>query len=200
MLDVVQEELDFVPDSSRNQQEWEEIQEDWTAPASSSLIRPMVYERREFEASCEGRSFPFCRMPARSERHIGLDQGVKNFAIAVVDKRDDEFPKLQALELHDLHLSSSFKATDVVLKLAEDTNLLAWMQVDDEERDEGRFKLPHVDRVFVHVEQMSKNNKHAKQFCEEMGRELQRRALDEDRCVIKMSSPHLHRASGPTFR
>lgn len=68
-----------------------------------------------------------------------------------------------------------------------------------EGEDEGCIGLPHVDRVVVHREQMSKNNKHTKHFYEELGQELQRRAPDEDKCTVKMSSLHLHRTWGLTF-
>jgi hypothetical protein len=59
--------------------------------------------------------------------------------------------------------------------------------------------LPLVDRVIVHVEQMSLLNPRAKVFAIRLGKELQKQVSDVDTCIVKLSNPQLHRATGPVF-
>jgi len=56
-------------------------------------------------------------------------------------------------------------------------------------------RLPHVDRVIVHLEQMSTLNQHWRQFGSKHGSELQKLATDST-YIVKMSSAHLFRSGG----
>jgi len=98
-----------------------------------------------------------------------------------------------AAEKFDFQLTQKFTASDVVLKLLEETQLSEWMQQTDNETRQG---LPEVDRVIVHIEQMSARNADWKRFGLELGTLLQQRVTDFDKCIVKMSSPHLLRAGG----
>jgi len=63
--------------------------------------------------------------PVMSERHIGIDQGIKNFAIAVVERVIGHSPVIVHCQNHtDLQLKNCFKATDVLCALKRHTNLL----------------------------------------------------------------------------
>jgi len=53
----------------------------------------------------------------RKERHIGLDQGCRNFAIVAVDKEMDAHPVLVAAQKYDLHIPQRFTAEDVLVRL-----------------------------------------------------------------------------------
>jgi len=70
-------------------------------------------------------------------------------------------------------------------------------------------RLPHVDRVIVHLEQMSTLNQHWRQFGSKLGSELQKLATDstyigselqklatDSTYIVKMSSAHLFRSGG----
>jgi len=57
-------------------------------------------------------------------------------------------------------------------------------------------KLPVVDRVIVHVEQMTVTNPGWKHFGLELGTLLRQRVTDVNTCVVQMSSPHLLCAGG----
>jgi len=127
-----------------------------------------------------------------SERHIGIDQGTNNFGIVVVERTIGNYPNIVAANNYtDLNLKKNFKATDVLVALNEKTDLLKWM--DSENNGYA------VDRVIVHLEQISIRNKNSKQFSIELGKLLQVQALDTERCIVKMSQPHIHRATGPLF-
>ena len=86
---------------------------------------------------------------------------------------------------------------DLVLILQRKTALMSWMQ------QPGYLDLASpvgpVDRVVVHIEQISKKNRYNKQFTIDLGRCLQR-LVNVQTCVVKMSSPHIHRATGPMFK
>ena len=82
-----------------------------------------------------------------------------------------------------------------VLALSEETPLLSWMQKPGQS-----CLLPHVDRVIVHVEQISVKNRFEKKLGVDLGRALQRQTPDVEKCVVKMSQPHIHRGSGPMFK
>ena len=56
-----------------------------------------------------------------------------------------------------------------------------------------------VDRVVVHLEQMDRRNRNSKQLSVELGRILQQQATDRETCIVQMSSPHIHRSTGPLF-
>lgn len=139
-------------------------------------------------------------MLRRSERHIGVDQGVRNFAITAVDKVGNDAPRIVGMELYNLQNLGlrqeikQVKATSIVTILSGKTKLLNWMQ----QRDTSPL-LPHVDRIVVHIEQMAKANKLHMEFGINLGYELQR-LVDPEECVVKLSQPNLHRTNGPMFK
>lgn len=136
----------------------------------------------------------------RSERHIGVDQGIRNFAIAAVDKVGNERPRVVGVELYDLAKLGlgqdvkQVKAASIATLLGSYTKLLSWMQ----KRGTSPL-LPHVDRVIVHIEQMAKTNKFHMEFGINLGSELQR-LVDPLECIIKLSQPNVHRSNGPMFK
>ena len=66
----------------------------------------------------------FCR-PVLAERHVGIDQGLKNFAIAVAERTVGHSPNVVAANNYtDLQLKDRFKAADVLLALTKQTELL----------------------------------------------------------------------------
>lgn len=133
-----------------------------------------------------------CHAPVLSERHIGLDQGYMNFGIAVVEKYDGSVPKIVAAENYtDLHLAPRFSVTDVLLALMQKTDLTKWLQPSN--------AYSNVDRIIVHLEQISIRNRHWKQFSIELGRLLQQQTTDARKCIVKMSQPHIHRKNGPIY-
>ena len=136
----------------------------------------------------------------RSERHIGVDQGVRNFAITAVDKVGNEAPRIVGIELYNLQKLGliqdikQVKAASIVILLNSQTKLLNWMQA------RGTTPLlPRVDRVIVHIEQMAKANRLHMEFGVNLGSELQR-LVDPQDCVVKLSQPNVHRANGPMFK
>ena len=66
--------------------------------------------------------------PCGSEQHIGIDQGVKNFAIVAVDKMPNSLPRVVGAELYDLQsaglCAGRFSASDLVLLLQSKTVLM----------------------------------------------------------------------------
>lgn len=127
------------------------------------------------------------------ERHIGIDQGVKNFAIAVVERSIGKHPNVVAAKNYtDLQLKTRFKAADVLVALSGKTDLLFWMNPTN--GDEA------VDRVVVHLEQIDRRNQNSKQFAIQLGKLLQQQAIDTESCIVQMSSPRVHRSSGPLFQ
>jgi hypothetical protein len=140
----------------------------------------------------EGR-VPLCLKAVSSERHIGIDQGRKNFAIVAVNSVINQVPTVLFAENNDLQLKKAFTVTDVFLALRDKSSLMSVMQPDSP-------SFPIVDRVVVHLEQMSIYNPAAKKFGIELGEMLQRHVEDVNSCIVKLSQPHVHRASGPAFR
>jgi len=142
----------------------------------------------------------FLLLLCRSERHIGVDQGIRNFAITAVDKVGNERPRVVGAELYDLRNLGlgedvkQVKAASIVILLSDHTKLLRWMQ----QRGTSPL-LPHVDRVVVHIEQMAKTNKLHMEFGINLGSELQR-LVDPLECIIKLSQPNVHRSKGPMFK
>lgn len=187
-------ELAWTPDVSHNPREWKEIKSLTSVPVPAAGLKSYPDVADESLRITNGEfDVPLHMKPVRRERHIGIDQGKKNFAIAVVDKVIDGLPTVVAAEKQDLQLQQNFTVSDVLLALRERTNLMAWMQP-------AASSLPEVDRVIVHIEQMSLENPLAKKFSIELGKLLQRQAGDVDACVVKLSQPHVHRAAGPMFK
>ena len=118
------------------------------------LAVPLAADCDNFLAEGSGTQFNFCLKPVLSERHLGTDRGRRNFAIAVVDKIAGKNPKIMSVKLYDLGLNDSFSIIDLVLVLKQQTELCQFMQLPGEEE-----LLTMVDRVVVHLEQMSVKNK-----------------------------------------
>ena len=150
----------------------------------------MVVTEADLLAETEDGRFSMLASAVRKERHVGIDQGRRNFAVVAVDKEMGETPVVVAAGKYDLELGERFTAADVLMKLRDGTDLWQWMQQTDDR------PLPDVDRVIVHVEQMSVRNRHWKQFGIELGRLMQQSVVDAGRCVVKLSQPHLFRAGG----
>jgi hypothetical protein len=178
-----------------NDEEWAELQNQQEPPARGANLRTVRYVPDAFEVNLEGDSFAAFLQPVVSERHVGIDQGFKNFAIAVVDKIGDEVPKVMSAKVYDLNLPARFKAVDVVVALQASTDLLSWMQLPGQPDPVQR-----VDRIIVHVEQIAIQNRNAKEFGLELGKLLQKLVPDLNTCIVKLSHCNLHRASGPTFQ
>ena len=195
MLAIVEKELNLKADYSLNAEEWLAMQKATALPSYVSLNEQAEMSNAYFLAECHNVRFKFCHEPVQSERHIGIDQGTKNFAIAVVDKCINEKPNSFAADVYDLNLPPQFNATDVVLALRDKTNLLTWMQLPC-----GNELPSSIDRVIVHIEQMSIHNKNSKLFGINLGRSLQRFAAYQHACMVKLSQPHVLRANGPVFK
>lgn len=134
--------------------------------------------------------FPLCLPAVSSERHIGIDQGRHNFAIVAVDKYVGQKPVVISAEIYDLDLPVGAKADKVLTRLQQRTDLSSLMQQTSDRQ------YPAVDRVVVHLEQLSISNRQWKEFGIELGTLLQRCVADIDTCVVKLSSPHLYRPGG----
>ena len=182
-------ELNWEPDYGHCDEEWSQLQ---TAlpPVSSVSTMANPVDASDFAVQTKSATFNMCLQAALSERHIGLDQGRRNFAIVAVDREIGRPPVVVAAEVYDLELEGRMSAANVVLKLGEITDLRSWMQLTEQR------VLPDVDRVVVHVEQMSTRNADWKHFGMELGRLLQRSVVDPSTCIVKMSQPHLLRAGG----
>ena len=84
-----------------------------------------------------------------SERHLGIDQGRRNFAVVCIDKRANSLPKVVASALYDLDLPKKFKMMDLACALMERTDLMNWVQLEE------TMLLEPVDRIVVHLEHMA---------------------------------------------
>ena len=197
-----QDEVTFMHNYSRNSNEWKEIINANSSPTYDSesvtvdAVNTEVVDESLSDVFSE--QVPGWLKPCNRERHIGVDQGLKSFAIIAVDLMSSTVPKVVGAELYNLEEQgldiSRFSVTDLVLTLQTKTVLMNWMQLSG-----YPLLLPEVDRVIVHIEQISVRNKYSKQFGVELGRLLQRLA-NVNQCVVKLSQPHIHRASGPMFK
>jgi len=190
------DELAWTVDCSQNAEEWRLLKKQEEPPISKSmteLSNAHLALDTDFHVDLGDVQFQMFSKPVSSERHIGIDQGVKNFAIAVIERKVGEFPRIVAVNNYiNLNLKKHFKAADVVLALTQKTDLLLWMRpVNDSYK---------VDRVIVHLEQIDVRNRNSKQFSVDLGKLLQQQALDSETCIVKMSQPHIHRATGPLFK
>ena len=112
-----------------------------------------------------------------------------------MDQTNSEDAKIVSAKLYDLKLRKKFNAQDVILALGNNTDLFSWMQLQNEKEPPTV-----VDRIFVHVEQMSLNNPRAKVFGEELAIALQSKSPDLNTVIVKHSQPNLHNVSGVSFR
>jgi hypothetical protein len=197
-------ELEYRPNYSGNEDEWRAIVASKNPPShGNSLLSPGDVSRSATvgDPPSNGEVFGWLQ-PSTSERHIGIDQGTKYFAMVAVDRSFGSLPKLVGAELYnltELGLGAQFNETDLVLVLQNSTVLMSWMQQPGYTLPPSK-RLPDVDRVVVHIEQISKRNKFSKQFGIELGRKLQQLAPDLNKTIVKLSSPHMHRANGPMFK
>ena len=194
--EVVENEFDFLPLNDNNQ-EWSDLVNDTTKTTlqSEHALELPQYNDFDFEVDIENSRFKFVQKITHSIRHIGIDQGVKNFAIVVVDQMNSEDAKIVSAKLYDLKLQKKFNAQDVILALGNKSDLFSWMQLPNEKEPPTK-----VDRIFVHVEQMSLHNPKAKVFGEEFACALQARSPDLNTVIVKHSQPNLHYASGVSFK
>jgi len=188
------QELSWTADSSNNDVEWRSLKEQTEPPKKQgdSLMLQTTTDG-DFDVRLGDSNFRMFSKPVLSERHVGLDQGEKNFAIVVVEQTVGNNPRIVAANNYtDLQLNKHFKAADVLVALTDKTDLLSWMRPAYDE-----YK---VDRVIVHLEQIDPRNRNSKQFSVALGKLLQQQASDTETCVVKMSQPHIHRATGPMFK
>jgi hypothetical protein len=197
-LELVQDEFAWRPDYSNNDKEWQDLLASDRPAQSASVPPPPLFKDEDFQAVAEGVSFAYRLKPASSERHIGIDQGTKNFSVVAVDSLPDVPPKVVCAELlEDLRLPEKrLKPEDVLFALSRDSQLLSLMQLP------GHADPPsgRVDRVVVYVERMSDLNKNAKAFGIKFATLLQRLTPDPAKCVVVLSNPNLHCSGGPAFQ
>ena len=196
-LDLVLAESEWRPVYEGNEREWQNIRsQDQPPPCIFDPEKTVQYRNADFEAVAGGVRFQYRVRPVQSERHIGIDQGTRNFAVVAVDKHRDGVPTVVFAKLYnDLNLPARFKATNVVMALNEKRDIMSLMQLP------GHDDPPTVvDRIVVHVEQMCVDNANSKTFGIDLARELQRLALDPTSCVVRLSNPNLHCTGGPAFQ
>ena len=193
------EQQSYVPENSENIDEWKEMVHATGPPVYCEESEPM-------ELSDDGRSEPCVgdvEVPGwlracERERHIGIDQGVKNFAMVAVDRTPGALPRVVGAELYNLEDEGldarKFDVADLVLVLQNKTVLMNWIQ-----QPGYSLLLPPVDRVIVHLEQVSLRNKFSKLFANDLGRLLQQ-LCNVQNCIFKLSQPHIHRSTGPMFK
>ena len=183
------DEQSYVPDYSNNAKEWQEILD---ADQPPTYIEP---EPMDSSYNVDNDWF----VGTETEIHIGIDQGIENFAMSVVYASHGSKPELLASEVYSLRQLGlnidKFDAAALVHVLQTKTPLMSWMQ----HADYPEFVDFRGERVIVHIEQISKKNKYNKQFTIDFGRYLQS-LFDPKFAVVKLSSPHVHRRTGPMFK
>ena len=192
-------EMEFEPDYGDLDREWDEIKNmsapPERKPAPCVLSRQDALETKfKIKVSGEISHHSLCLTPVMSERHVGIDQGRRNFAIVCVDKIGNSPPKLVAAELYDLNLPVRFGMLELAHSLIERTDLFDWMQLNE------THWLKPVNPVVVHLEQMSVKNANSRELTIGLGKYLQSRAVDLNRCVVKLSQANVHRKNGPMFK
>ena len=189
------EEFSCTSDCSKNAEEWKLLKQNTDAPQPNTLIggrNSLSTSHTDFCVDLGDMQFGMFSKPVLTERHIGIDQGVKNFAFAIVERTLGGEPHIvKAQNYTNLELKVRPKAADILLALKAKTTLIDWMRPD--------YKDYKVDRVIVHLEQIDQRNSISKQCTSELGKLLQQQAADCESCVVKLSQPHIHRATGPLF-
>jgi hypothetical protein len=140
------------------------------------------------DVDCPIKNLPGTCLPVDGERHIGIDQGIKAFAICVVDKFQGRSPILQAADLHNFKdvLPTNFKATDLFLVLQTQTHLISdYMDISKLPADPNGGK---IERVVIHLEQVSIENPHFEAYTKDLGELLQNRSSDMTKLIVKLSS------------
>jgi len=189
MLDAVIDELQFQPDYGDCEQELQDLKGGKLQPSRRQPVSIAVSDGDLVAETSRGR-FDMLATVVQKERHIGVDQGRRNFAMVAVDKEVGQEPVVVAARRYDLALGPRLRASDVMVKLKNCTDLWSWMQ------QTGERALPDVDRVVVCIEQMSAKNANWKQFGPELCKMLQKCVIDEHKCIVKLSQPHLFRPGG----
>lgn len=200
----VKDELNWVsPYTDRDRKlELETLKSQDSVPTPAKSLKHVELNNQDLRAyGNEAGDFEFCMNAVASERHVGLDQGRRNFALVVIDKIGQEPPRLVFAENYDLQLTQKDKAATILVALKNHTPLLDIMQCVNEEENQMPCGLSNnVDRVIVNIEQMSTKNSQWKEFGIELGRLLQQQVRDINKCVVKLSQPHIHRSTGPMFK
>jgi hypothetical protein len=182
------EEQAYVPDYSNNEMEWQEILH---AEQPPTYIEPEPME--SYNVDDDWFAGTECEM------HIGIDQGIDNFAMSVVYASHGSRPELLASEVYSLRELGlnvdKFDAAALVHVLQTKTPLMSWMA----HPEYPEFVDWRAERVIVHIEQISKKNKYSKQFTIDFGKYLQN-LFDPKFAIVKLSSPHVHRRTGPMFK
>jgi hypothetical protein len=150
------EECSFIADASTGDEEWKTIVDARQPPTCAfESASPTVFVDRLLGSDD---TTPAWMEPVASERHIGVDQGTKNFAMVAIDKHQGSLPRIVGAGLFDLRrpgLTDQRIDTNVfVLALSEETPFLSWMQKAGQP-----VTLPSVSRCIVHLEQISLKNK-----------------------------------------
>ena len=138
--------------------------------------------------------------PVLRQRHIGIDQGILNwamFAVDVICSTDGvQTIKAVAADLCDLKGRgldvNSFDTTSLLLCLQQHTPLMSWIQ-----HPSYAAVLQPVERVIVHLENISKRNRYDKHFTVKFGTLLQR-LMDPAKSIVKMSNAFQRGARGPS--
>jgi hypothetical protein len=174
--------------------EWKKLQDCQVPPPSKG--KPII-----MSVNCPLSYLPGTCRPVDGERHIGIDQGVNAFAICVIDKFRGHMPILQAADLHNFSnaLPLNFNASDLLVALRDESRLFRYMDVLNQS------SLPvsgarKIERVVIHLEQLSIENPHFEEYTTELGELLQSRGTDLTSLIVKLSSPKVHRENGPTTK
>jgi len=188
------DELAWVPDDTNNDAEWDVLRQQTEPPQKrNQSVRIRLPQTEDFDIKIDKTEFRMVCKPVCSERHIGIDQGELNFAIVVVERTIGTNPNIvDAKNYTNLQLKKNFTEHDVLIALNRKTDLLSWMQPTN--------KQHKVDRVIVHLEQISPLHKRSKQFSVALGKLLHQQVHNSDTCIVKMSQPHIHQATRPMFR
>jgi RecA/RadA recombinase len=183
-----------------------EINAEWSAllketnPPSSIANNPISLESIIPSLSS---IIPGALGPVQSERHIGIDQGIKAFAVCVVHKIRGENPKLVYANCYDLStfiangLPKNFTAPDLLLHFNQHHRLLELLEPKSSLTADG---IPDADRVIVHLEQVSIENTYFKVYTKQFGQLLQQRTNDLSSLIVKLSSSNVHRRLGPSSK
>ena len=103
-------ELDWKPDYSNCDRERKELEESIVEPVSRDAVTIVVNDGDFLAESSNGR-FSMCVKPVLSERHIGLDQGHRNFAMVAIDREIGNIPVVVAAKKFDLWLRKNCTAS-----------------------------------------------------------------------------------------
>jgi len=149
--------LQFQPDYGDCEQELQDLKRGKLQPSRRQRVSIAVSDG-DLVAETSGGRFDMLATVVQKQRQIGVDHGRLNFAILAVDKEVGQEPLVVAARRYDLELGHRFRATDVMVKLKDCTDLWSWMQ------QTGERTLPDVDRVVLCIEQMSVKNANWKQL------------------------------------